>query len=49
MADKVKDKYKPSKVETDGTLVMSNEAYAVCEMLEELIDKIGRLTATLNR
>ena len=37
---KVKDKYEPTKEEVDKKLVISNEAYAVCEMLEELIAKL---------
>ena len=49
MVDKVKDKYKPSKIESDGTLVMSNEAFAVCEMLEILIERIWGMTVALKR
>ena len=39
---KVKDKYEPVKKEVDKKLVISNEAYAVCEMLEILITQLER-------
>ena len=39
----VKDKYSPAKEDDKDKLVMSNGAYAVCEMLEELIDKLEKL------
>ena len=38
--DKVSDKYSSSKENDDKKLVMSNGAYAVCEMLEQLINKL---------
>ena len=46
---KVSDKYSSAKENDTKKLVMSNGAYAVCEMLEELILKIGKQTAALNR
>ena len=38
--EKVKDKYEPTKEELDKKLVISNGAFAVCEMLEKLIAKL---------
>ena len=37
---KVKDKYSSAKEDDKTKLVMSNGAYAVCEMLELLINKL---------
>ena len=47
----VKDKYKPTtpKLETEDKLKISNGAFAVCTMLEELKEQIGRLTAKMSR
>ena len=39
---KVSDKYSPSVEDDKDKLVMSNGAYAVCEMLEELIGELRR-------
>ncbi len=39
----VKDKYSSAKEDNQDKLVMSNGAYAVCEMLEELIKAINYL------
>ena len=39
--DKVKDKYSPAKEDDKEKLVMSNGAYAVCEMLEKLIKELS--------
>ena len=47
--ESVKEKYSSSTENDPKKLVMSNGAYAVCEMLEELIQKIGKQTAALNR
>ena len=41
----VKEKYSSATENDAKKLVMSNGAYAVCEMLEELIYKIAKLTA----
>ena len=38
----VKDKYSSATESDDKKLVMSNGAYAVCEMLEELIGELRR-------
>ena len=46
--DKVSDKYSSSTENDTKKLVISNGAYAVCEMLEELIEKMGRQTAVLS-
>ena len=43
----VKDKYSTATENDVKKLVISNGAYAVCEMLEELIDKIGEQTARM--
>ena len=48
MADRVRDKYSNTTENDTKKLVISNGAYAVCEMIELLIDKIGRLTATIS-
>ena len=40
--EKVKDKYEPTKKELDKKLVISNGAFAVCEMLELLIAELQR-------
>ena len=39
---KVSEKYSSAKEDNKDKLVMSNGAYAVCEMLEELITAINR-------
>ncbi len=44
----VKDKYSSATDNDTKKLVMSNGAYAVCEMVEILIEKIGKLTARLS-
>ena len=41
--EKVKDKYEPTKKEVDKKLVISNGAFAVCEMLEMLINKLEHI------
>ena len=38
--ESVKDKYSPAKEDNQDKLVMSNGAYAVCEMLEKLITQL---------
>ena len=45
----VKDKYSSAAENDEKKLVMSNGAYAVCEMLEELIDKIKMQTAAMRK
>ncbi len=40
---KVKDKYSSATENDTKKLVMSNGAYAVCEMIEELISKIDQI------
>ena len=46
---RVDDKYRPTtpKLETEDKLKISNGAFAVCTMIEELIDKIRELTGVL--
>ena len=38
---KVSDKYSPAADDNKDKLVMSNGAFAVCEMLEELIKELS--------
>ncbi len=40
--DNVKDKYSPAKDDDQKKLVMSNGAFAVCEMLEQLINELRK-------
>ena len=40
MTDSVRDKYSSAKEADEEKLVMSNGAYAVCEMLEKLINEL---------
>ena len=37
---KVKDNYSPAKEDDKDKLVMSNGAFAVCEVLEQLINEL---------
>ena len=46
---KVFEKYSPTAENDIDKLVMSNGAYAVCQMLEELKEQIGKLTAAMSR
>lgn len=41
---KVSEKYSSVTENDTKKLIMSNGAYAICEMLEELINKIAHLT-----
>lgn len=43
MVDRVKDKYSSATENDVKKLVLSNGAYAVCEMLEEMIAKLEHL------
>ena len=45
----VEDKYAPSTTEDGKKLIMSNGAFAVCSMLEELIKTINRQTAAMRK
>ena len=47
----VEDKYKPTtpKLETEDKLKISNGAFAVCTMLEELKEQIRRLANLMVR
>ena len=43
---KFKDKYTNAKEKDPNKTEISNESYAVCELLEELSDKLERLRLT---
>ena len=48
MVDTVSEKYSSTTENDTKKLVIDNGSYALCEMLEILIDKIGRLTSTIS-